>query len=83
MVGSKDDTEVSPSNIIKPTLESLSVEDQWRFENYIKQRQAQEHEEVKEKYQAHFKVDRHHRVVQQGEIEITFLLPSSQNPNVS
>jgi hypothetical protein len=83
MAGSKDQTEVSPSNIIKPTLESLSVEDQRRFENYIKQRQAQEHEEAKEKYQAHFKVDRHHMIVQQMEIEITFLLPSSQNPNVS
>jgi hypothetical protein len=38
---------------------------------------------MKEIYLAHFKVDRHKRIVEQGEIEMTSLLPSLQNPNVS
>jgi hypothetical protein len=32
MVGSKDSSEVSTSNIIKPTWETLSVEEQLLFE---------------------------------------------------
>lgn len=59
MVDSIDHTEVSPSNIVKLTLESLLAEDQQQFEDYIEQRQAQKHEEVKEKYLAHIKVGRH------------------------
>jgi hypothetical protein len=35
MASSKDHTEVSISNIIKPTLEELSVDDQQRFENFM------------------------------------------------
>jgi hypothetical protein len=42
MASSKDQNEVSPSNIIKATLESLSAKDQQPFEDYIKQQQAQE-----------------------------------------
>lgn len=57
MASSKDHTKVSLSSIMKPTLENLLAEDQQRFEHYIKQRQTQECEEVKEKYLAHFKVD--------------------------
>ena len=58
MASSKDHTKVSLSNIMKLTLESMSTEDQQQFEDYIKQRQAQEREEAK-KYMVHFKVDRH------------------------
>jgi hypothetical protein len=36
MAGSKDRTKVSTSNIMKSILESLSAEDQQRFEDYLK-----------------------------------------------
>jgi hypothetical protein len=83
MASSKDRTKVSLSNIMKPTLESLSAEDQQQFEDYIRQQQAQERKEAKVKYLAHFKVDRHQRIVQQGEFEMTSLLPTTHAPNVS
>jgi hypothetical protein len=33
-------------------------------------------------YLKHFKIDRHHKIIKQGEIEMCSILPSS-NPNVS
>jgi hypothetical protein len=39
--------------------------------------------EAKEKYLSHFTVDRHQKIVKQGEIEMASLLPLAQNPNVS
>jgi hypothetical protein len=41
MVGSKDHTDVSLSNIMKPTLESLSAEDQQRFEEYVRRKKEE------------------------------------------
>jgi hypothetical protein len=41
MAGSKDHTEVSTSNIIKPTLEELFVNDQQRFEDIMKQNEKE------------------------------------------
>jgi hypothetical protein len=46
MAGSKDHTEVSINNIIKPTIEELLVADQLCFENFIKQEEEKEHIEV-------------------------------------
>jgi hypothetical protein len=44
---------------------------------------TQEREETKEKYLAHLKVDRYQRIIQQGEFEMTSLLPATHAPNVS
>jgi hypothetical protein len=41
MVGSKDHIDVSLSNIMKPTLESLSAEDQQRFEEYVRRKKEE------------------------------------------
>jgi hypothetical protein len=38
MTGSKDRIDISPINIMKPTLENLSAEDQHQFEDYVRQR---------------------------------------------
>jgi hypothetical protein len=63
MASSKDRTDVSPSNMMKPFLESLSTEDQQPFEDYVRQqreetlwREAQEIKDVEE-YLKHFKMD--------------------------
>jgi hypothetical protein len=57
MAGSKDSSDVSPSTIIKLTMETLSVEDQQDFEKHKKQL-------IKE-FLANFKVDRKHKVIRQ------------------
>jgi hypothetical protein len=75
----KDRSDVSKDNILKPALESLSVDEQQQFQDYVKKVQ----EEAKEKYLSHFTVDRHQKIVKQGEIEMASLLPLAQNPNVS
>jgi hypothetical protein len=59
MAGSKDSSEVSTSNIIKPTWESLSVEEQLLFE----ERPEQLIQEAKEKFLADFKLDSNNKVV--------------------
>jgi hypothetical protein len=57
MTGSKDSSDVSPSNIIEPIMETLSAKDQQDFEEHRKQL-------IKE-FLANFKVDRKHKVIQQ------------------
>jgi hypothetical protein len=59
MAGSKDSSEVSASNIITPTWETLPAEDQLLFE----ERQEQPIREAKEKFLADFKVDKNNKVV--------------------
>jgi hypothetical protein len=54
MAGSKDSSEVSTSNIITPTWETLPAEEQLLFE----ERQEQLIQEAKAKFLADFKVDR-------------------------
>jgi hypothetical protein len=54
MADSKDHSDVSLSNIIKPTIETLSTDDQRDFEEHIEQLIK----EAKAKYLANFKVDR-------------------------
>lgn len=55
MASSEDHSEVSPSNIVKPTLENLSTENQQELEDYKRQLSV----EAEAKYLAHFNVDRH------------------------
>jgi hypothetical protein len=72
MASSKNRTNVTPDNIVRPTMESLSVEEQ-QFEDLMKQcdddalrRRAQVREEAKEKFFSHFTVDRHQKIIKQG-----------------
>jgi hypothetical protein len=59
MPGSKDSSDVSPSNIIEPTYETLPAEEQLEFEEH----QEQLIKEAKEMFLANFKVDRNNKVV--------------------
>jgi hypothetical protein len=51
MVGSKDHTDISPDNILKPVVESITADEQQQYEDYIHQ--------AKEKYLSQYTVDRH------------------------
>jgi hypothetical protein len=59
MAGSKDSSEVSTNNIIKPTWETLLAEEQLLFE----ERKEQLIKEAKAKFLADFKVDKNNKVV--------------------
>jgi hypothetical protein len=76
MVGSKDHTNIFPSNIIKPALESLPADEQQQFWGYMNKVQ----EEAREKYLAHFTINQHQKIIKQGDIEMSSLLPLSRNP---
>jgi hypothetical protein len=75
MIGSKDHTDISPDNILKPTVESLTTDEQQQYEDYMRQ--------TKEKFLSQYTVDRHHMVVQHGETDVASLLTSLQITNVS
>jgi hypothetical protein len=79
MAGSNDSFDVSTNNIIKPTWETLSVEEQLLFE----ERQEQLIQEAKVKFLADFKVDRNNKVVRQRAIDLASLRPTMNIPNVS
>ena len=59
MAGSKDNSEVSTSNIIEPTWETLPADEQLQFEEH----KEQMIQEAKAKFLANFKVDRNNKVV--------------------
>ena len=61
MASSRDSSDISPSNIIKPTWETLPADEQLQFEEH-KERMIQE---AKAKFLANFKVDRNKKVVRQ------------------
>jgi hypothetical protein len=75
MVGSKDHTDISLDNILKPTVESLTADKQQQYEDYMCQ--------AKEKLLSQYTVDRHQKVVKHGETDVASLLSSLQVPNVS
>ena len=79
MAGSKDSSEVSTSNIITPTWETLSAEEQLLFE----ERQEQLIQEAKVKFLADFKVGRNNKVVRQRATDPASLRPTTINPNVN
>jgi hypothetical protein len=79
MVGSKDSSEVSTSNIIMPTWETLPAEKLLLFE----ERQEQLIREAKAKFLADFKVDRNNKVIRQRAIDLASLWPTTITPNVS
>jgi hypothetical protein len=37
MIGSKDHTDISPDNILKPAVESLTTDEQQQYEDYMRQ----------------------------------------------
>jgi hypothetical protein len=37
MVGSKDHTDISPDNILKPAVESLTADEQQQYKDYMRQ----------------------------------------------
>jgi hypothetical protein len=51
MVSSKDHTEISPDNILKSNVESLTDDDQQQYEDYMRQ--------AKKKFLSQYTVDRH------------------------
>jgi hypothetical protein len=75
MVGSKDHTDISPDNILKPAVESLTADEQQQYEDYMRQ--------AKEKFLSLYTVDRHLKVVKHGETDVASLLSSLRVPNVS
>jgi hypothetical protein len=75
MVGSKDHTDISPDNILKPTVESLTADEQQQYEDYMRQ--------AKDKFLSQYMVDRHQKVVKHGETDVASLLSSLQVPNIS
>jgi hypothetical protein len=79
MAGSRDSSEVSPSNIIEPTWETLPADEQLQFEEH-NERMIQE---AKAKFLANFKVDRNNKVVRQRATDPTLLRPTPDIPNVS
>jgi hypothetical protein len=79
MAGSKDSSEVSTSNIIKPTWKTLPTEEQLLFE----ERQEQLIREAKAKFLANFKVDRNNKFVRQRTTDLASLRPTTDIPNVS
>jgi hypothetical protein len=75
MAGSKDHTNISLDNILKPTIESLTAEGQQQYGDYMRQ--------AKEKFLSQYTVDHHQKVVKHGETDVVSLLSSLQVPNVS
>jgi hypothetical protein len=79
MTGSKDSSEVSTSNIITPTWETLPAEEQLLFE----ERQELLIQEAKAKFLANFKVDRNNKVVRHRATDPASFRPTPDIPNVS
>jgi hypothetical protein len=79
MAGSRDSSKVSPSNIIDPTWETLSADEQLQFEEH----KEQLIQEAKAKFLANFKVDRNNKVVRQRATDPASLRPTPYIPNVS
>jgi hypothetical protein len=55
MASSKDHTDISPDNILKPVVESLTADEQQQYEDYMRQ--------AKEKFLSQYTVDHHQKVV--------------------
>jgi hypothetical protein len=75
MPGSKDHTDISLDNILRPAVENLSADEQQRYKDYMRL--------AKKNFLSQFTVDRDQKVVKHGEIEVASLLPSLQISNVS
>jgi hypothetical protein len=90
MAGSKDHTNISLNNILRPTVESLSADEQHLYKDLMSQvrddvchHSAKVEEEVTEKFLSYFTMDREQKITKHEEIEIASFLPSVQISNVS
>jgi hypothetical protein len=79
MAGSRDSSEVSPSNIIEPTWETLLADKQLQFEEH----KEQMIQEAKAKFLAIFKVDRNNKIVRHRATDPASLRPTPDIPNVN
>ena len=79
MAGSRDNSNVSPGNIIEPTWETLPADEQLQFEEH----KEQLIQEAKAKFLANFKVDRNNKVVRQRATDLASLRHTMDTPNVS
>jgi hypothetical protein len=79
MAGSRDNSDVSPSNIIEPTWKTLSAEEQLHFKEY----KEQLIQESKAKFLANFKVDKNNKVVWLRANDLASLRPTAATPKVS
>jgi hypothetical protein len=79
MASSRDNSDISPSNIIEPTWETLPADEQLQFEEH----KEQMIQEAKGKFLANFKVDRNNKVVRHRAMDPASLRPTPNIPNVS
>jgi hypothetical protein len=79
MTGSKGNSYVSPSNVMEPTMETLSAEDQQEFEEHKEQLITEAHV----KFLANFKADRNHKIVRRRITDLASLRPAAPTPKVS
>jgi hypothetical protein len=79
MAGSRDSSEVSPSNIIELTWETLPADEQLQFEEH----KEQMIQEAKARFLANFKVDRNNKVIRHRATDPASLRPTPDIPNVS
>jgi hypothetical protein len=79
MADSRDSFDISPSNIIEPTWETLPADEQLQFEEH----KEQLIQEAKARFLANFKVDRNNKVVRQRTMDLASLRPTTTTPKVS
>jgi hypothetical protein len=79
MAGSRDSSDISPSNIIEPTWDTLSADEQLQFEEH----KEQMIQEAKARFLANFKVDRNNKIVRHRATDPASLRPTPDIPNVS
>jgi hypothetical protein len=79
MIGSKDSSDISPNNIIEPTMETTLAEDQHEFQRH----KEQLIEGAKVKFLTNFKVDGNHKVIRQRVTDLASLRPATAAPKVS
>jgi hypothetical protein len=79
MACSRDSSDISPSNIIEPTWDTLSADEQLQFEEH----KEQMIQEAKARFLANFKVDRNNKVIRHRATDPASLRPTPDIPNVS
>jgi hypothetical protein len=79
MAGSRDSSEVSLSNSIESTWETLPADEQLQFEEH----KEQLIQEARAKFLANFEVDKNNKVVRQRATDPASLRPTLDIPNVS
>jgi hypothetical protein len=79
MAGSRDSSDIFPSNIIEPTWDTLPADEQLQFEEH----KEQMIQEAKARFLANFKVDRNNKVVRHRATDPASLRPTPDIPNVS